>query len=249
MGDARIRCCSRPRAQQRIRALGWLTAAHVGLPRWTVIDNRLEDHRPYFQAALAVEPGGLGHEHRLPANDQRLALSSAPGWGRSQGCIADVWPFERRAIHNSQWPGLERRRRISAFAMPSLHRPMEASISQQIAVRAAVGTGESAFSIPQLPHNDVSLQPALSGCSQVGMYRYPTQATASTAGLSLDAALGRGLVTSALQTLVLRRTLPGTPGPAVRRWRGSGTSLTAGCSAQYQLSGSAIQPTHQRQLP
>jgi len=84
MGDARIRCCALGRAQQRIRALGWLTAAHAGLPRRTVIDSRLEDHRPYFQAALVVEPGGLGHDHRLPANDQRLALSSAPGWRRSQ---------------------------------------------------------------------------------------------------------------------------------------------------------------------
>ena len=126
---------------------------------------------------------------------------------------------------------------------------MAASVSQQIADRAAIGTGDSAFSIPQLPHTDVSLQPAPSGCSHVGLYQYLTQAKASTAGLSLDAALGRGMVTSALQTLVLRRALPGTLGPAGRRWRGSGTALTAGCSAQYQLSGSAIQPTHQRQLP
>jgi hypothetical protein len=69
MGDARIRCCALHRSQQRIRALGWLTAAHVGLPRRTVIDI----------AGMTI-----------PLTLRRCWRCNLAVWGLSIGCLPNI---------------------------------------------------------------------------------------------------------------------------------------------------------------
>ena len=100
---------------------------------------------------------------------------------------------------------------ISAAALPALHRLVASGLPQHVADRAAVGAGESALSLRQLPHPGASLQPAPGGGGRGGLHRWPAGATPTPAGLPLDAVLGHGLLADAGQTLVLHGALPGPP--------------------------------------
>ena len=143
------------------------------------------------------KPGGRRPQHRLAAPSQPLAVPAAPGWRRAQGRIANVQPFERRSDQRSEWPGLGWRSGISAVALSALHRPVAAGLPQHVADRTAVGAGESALGIRQLPHPGASLQPAPGGGGRCGLHRWPAAAAPTPAGLSLDAVLGHGLLAGA----------------------------------------------------